>query len=402
MPPTFALPGAHESLAAVRRTAAGSSWSPASTPPTPGPARRRPRGSTSTHGQGEVWGLGKAAVLRRARRVVYVGDHVHDVEGALAAGSSASRCSRAGCTPDELLEAGTHVVLATSQRSPPGSTSTSSVSAGGARGAAARARIGAGRVQRRRRQRVPARGRRPRARRRRRGRRDRATPTRCPHRERARPLPSRESLGVRLLTPATHELEREGYRANAGDRCYFCKAELLDVLGPLAAEHGSPPSRPGPTPTTRGRLPTRDPRRRRARRGHAACRRRADQGPGAGRLPRMGPADLGQAGCGLPVLAGSPTGSRSPLPGWPGSSGPRRRCGRRWPAPASRSATCGCATSATGPGRGGRRAARGGRAHALGRRAERVDAGFAAAEVDPRGFRSGSMNERLADPERYR
>lgn len=45
-------------------------------------------------------------------------------------------------------------------------------------------------------------------------------------------------LGVRLLTPRTHEIEREGYRANAGDRCYHCKSELLDVLGPLAAEHG--------------------------------------------------------------------------------------------------------------------------------------------------------------------
>ena len=29
-------------------------------------------------------------------------------------------------------------------------------------------------------------------------------------------------------------------------------------------------------------------------------------------------------------------------------------------------------------------------------------AGFASAEVDPRGFRSGSMNAMLADPERYR
>ena len=37
---------------------------------------------------------------------------------------------------------------------------------------------------------------------------------------------------------------------------------------------------------------------------------------------------------------------------------------------------------------------------------ELVDAviaeGFAAATVDSRGFRSGSMNERLADPEKYR
>ena len=47
-----------------------------------------------------------------------------------------------------------------------------------------------------------------------------------------------ESLGVAVLTPETHEMEREGYRANAGDRCFFCKAELLDVLTPLAAERG--------------------------------------------------------------------------------------------------------------------------------------------------------------------
>lgn len=45
-------------------------------------------------------------------------------------------------------------------------------------------------------------------------------------------------LGVRVFTPETHEMEREGYRVNSGDRCYFCKAELLDVLGPLAARHG--------------------------------------------------------------------------------------------------------------------------------------------------------------------
>nr|WP_272917678.1 ATP-dependent sacrificial sulfur transferase LarE [Nocardioides flavescens] len=47
-----------------------------------------------------------------------------------------------------------------------------------------------------------------------------------------------ERLGVEVLTPATHEMEREGYRANAGDRCFFCKAELIDVLTPLAARHG--------------------------------------------------------------------------------------------------------------------------------------------------------------------
>jgi uncharacterized protein len=45
-------------------------------------------------------------------------------------------------------------------------------------------------------------------------------------------------LGVRHLTPRTDELSRDGYRANAGDRCYFCKAELLDTVLPLAAELG--------------------------------------------------------------------------------------------------------------------------------------------------------------------
>lgn len=47
-----------------------------------------------------------------------------------------------------------------------------------------------------------------------------------------------KGLGVRHETPRTDELARDGYRANAGDRCYFCKAELLDVLWPLARRLG--------------------------------------------------------------------------------------------------------------------------------------------------------------------
>ena len=39
---------------------------------------------------------------------------------------------------------------------------------------------------------------------------------------------------MRHLTPATHELDRDGYVANAGDRCYYCKSELVDVLTALA------------------------------------------------------------------------------------------------------------------------------------------------------------------------
>jgi uncharacterized protein len=45
-------------------------------------------------------------------------------------------------------------------------------------------------------------------------------------------------LGLRWETPRTDEMSRDGYRANAGDRCFFCKAELLDVLAPLADRLG--------------------------------------------------------------------------------------------------------------------------------------------------------------------
>ncbi|WP_229116377.1 ATP-dependent sacrificial sulfur transferase LarE [Parenemella sanctibonifatiensis] len=47
-------------------------------------------------------------------------------------------------------------------------------------------------------------------------------------------------LGVELLTPTTHELDREGYRANGSDRCYHCKAELIDTLLPVGEARGWP------------------------------------------------------------------------------------------------------------------------------------------------------------------
>lgn len=49
-----------------------------------------------------------------------------------------------------------------------------------------------------------------------------------------------DSLGVEQWTPTTHEIEREGYRANAGDRCYFCKTELFEVFTPEARRRGWP------------------------------------------------------------------------------------------------------------------------------------------------------------------
>ena len=44
------------------------------------------------------------------------------------------------------------------------------------------------------------------------------------------------SLGILHLTPRTDEMSRSGYRGNGPDRCFHCKAELLDVLLPLAEQ----------------------------------------------------------------------------------------------------------------------------------------------------------------------
>jgi uncharacterized protein len=45
-------------------------------------------------------------------------------------------------------------------------------------------------------------------------------------------------LGVRHEFIETHEMENPMYRANAADRCYFCKDELFTVLDVMAQERG--------------------------------------------------------------------------------------------------------------------------------------------------------------------
>jgi uncharacterized protein len=47
-----------------------------------------------------------------------------------------------------------------------------------------------------------------------------------------------EKIGIRHRFVHTAEMEREGYRANRSDRCYFCKTELFEVLGRLREEIG--------------------------------------------------------------------------------------------------------------------------------------------------------------------
>ncbi|MDP9071427.1 MAG: ATP-dependent sacrificial sulfur transferase LarE [Actinomycetota bacterium] len=45
--------------------------------------------------------------------------------------------------------------------------------------------------------------------------------------------------GLRWSTVVTHELANPAYSANDGRRCYWCKAELMDALEPLARSEGA-------------------------------------------------------------------------------------------------------------------------------------------------------------------
>ena len=207
-------------------------------------------------------------------------------------------------------------------------------------------------------------------------------------------------LGVRHLTPSTDEMSRDGYRANAGDRCYFCKAELLDVLLPVAAQ---------------------------LQLQHVATGTNAD--------------DV-LAGFRPGIRAAAERGAVTPLRDAELSKDDVRRASRSWglrtwdkPAAACLSSRIAYGVEVT-PTRLARveraevalRAALHGegihvrdlRVRDLGDRARvevdahlvttltaradllaRVD-GFDTVEVDPRGFRSGSMNDLLADPGHYR
>ena len=191
-------------------------------------------------------------------------------------------------------------------------------------------------------------------------------------------------------------MEREGYRANDGDRCAFCKAELLDVLGPLAEEHGYDAVATG-TNADDARAGFRPGIAAAAERGAVTPLqgRRPDQGADPGGVAGLGAADLGQAGGGLPELAGRLRHRDHAGPAGPGRAG--RGGAARGPhaRPATRSATCGSATSGSRPGsRWTAALIEAARAHLDVVRG----AGFEAAEVDPLGFRSGSMNERARGP----
>lgn len=214
------------------------------------------------------------------------------------------------------------------------------------------------------------------------------------------------SLGVRHVLPETHEMDRDGYRANAGDRCYFCKAELVDVLAPLAAELGISAIATGTN------------------------------------------ADDAIAGFRPGIRAAAERGAVTPLRDAGLTKSQIRTASRAWGLPTWDKPAAACLSSriAFGIEVTPSRLARVERAElalrdwlprhgvavtdlrvrdlgasasvevdeeslrALGADDVRRQAalarvrecGFDAAELDPRGFRSGSMNERLPDPERFR
>jgi uncharacterized protein (TIGR00268 family) len=209
------------------------------------------------------------------------------------------------------------------------------------------------------------------------------------------------SLGVRHEFPRTDELSREGYRANAGDRCAFCKSELVDVLNPLAARLGI-----------------------------------ADVVTGTN-------ADDLRAGFRPGIRAAADRGAWAPLARAGMTKDDVRAAARLWDLPLADKPAAACLASRIAYGvpvsaeglarveaaEASLRAAMAGaglrvrnlRVRDMGQNTARVEVdarlvgeltvrpgllasigGFDRVEVDSRGFRSGSMNELLPDPVRYR
>ena len=399
--PTRELPGAHDALAAVHRHGGRTVV-----------VTGKFSANAALHVEalafgidelvGEVWGVGKGAVLSEHGASIYVGDHVHDVEGARAAGALSVSVLTGGCTEAELRAAGTDVVLpdltvfpawldahlleqrlAALDQQLRSLGSVLVAFSGGADSAfllaAAVRALGADHVGA-----------------------ATAYSDSLPQSERSPALDFAAGLGVRVFTPQTHEMERDGYRANAGDRCYFCKAELLDVLGPIAEAHGFAAVATGTN------------------------------------------ADDAVAGFRPGIRAAAERGAVTPLRDAGLTKDQVRAASRAWDLPTWDKPAAACLSSRVAygvevtPFRLGRveraevaaRAALGAagievrdlRVRDLGDRAslevdaaaveaassepsvvEAVrDAGFDVAEVDHRGFRSGALNERLPQPERFR
>ena len=146
-------------------TTGASCWSPASTRPTPS-CTSTTSGSTSTSSRGASGAPARARCCAGTGPSIYVGDHVHDVEGARAAGVTSVSVLTGGCTREELEAAGHRRRPADDLTAFPAWLDDHVLERrlAALEAAPARAGPGAGGVQRGSRQRVPARGRRPGAR----------------------------------------------------------------------------------------------------------------------------------------------------------------------------------------------------------------------------------------------
>jgi uncharacterized protein len=206
-------------------------------------------------------------------------------------------------------------------------------------------------------------------------------------------------LGVRHEQPRTDELSREGYRANAGDRCAFCKSELVDVLTPLAARLGIADVVTGTN----------------------ADDLRAGFRPGIRAAAERGAwAPLARAGMTKDDVRAAARLWELPLADKPAAACLASRIAYGVPVSAEGLARVEAAEAALrGALAGAGLAVRDLRVRDLGDDVARVEVdrellgevtpdllasvtGFDRVEVDPRGFRSGSMNELLPDPVRYR
>ena len=59
-----------------------------------------------------------------------------------------------------------------------------------------------------------------------------------PRRELAEARETAARIGAELVVIGTDEMEDEGYQANRGDRCYFCKSALFRAMEPWARSRG--------------------------------------------------------------------------------------------------------------------------------------------------------------------
>lgn len=110
LPATVAMPGAAEALDAVR--ARGDRVLVVTGKHPPNAAKHlRALGWTVDELAGGLWSTGKADALREHGAVAYVGDHVGDMHGALAAGAVAVGVCTGPCAEDELRAAGAKFVL---------------------------------------------------------------------------------------------------------------------------------------------------------------------------------------------------------------------------------------------------------------------------------------------------